>query len=281
MEDLGTPQLVQKTFVEIRDYLFRETGISLHDHKIYLARHRLSKFVGIGKAYTSFEEFFRAVQKDVSGNLKTEMINVLTTNFSYFFREPVHFDFLHHYLKKQASSQEQIRLWSAACSTGEEPYSLSITAQRAMPDLGQKDFKILATDISTTVLKGAMKGVYHYNKVRGHIENSELKRYFTFDRNTNDFMVSPDTKNVVAFRYLNLLGKFPFQRLFDVVFLRNVLIYFDTREKEIVIRKIYDFIKPGGYLILGLSESLVGINHSYKSMKNSIYQKKQNARNET
>lgn len=270
--DLGYPELTDRQFQLFASLLFRESGITLKDHKKYLLLNRLSKFVGLGKSFPDFESYYQALQGSKNPDLMVEFVNALTTNYSFFFREEIHFDFLGRFLQER-QNEPYIRLWSAACSTGEEPYSMAITAMRTLQNLSSLDFRILATDISTRVLKTAESGVYHYTRVRGHLADSELKTYFKLDRQHNSFVVKDQVRSLTAFRYLNLLEKYPFTRSFDAVFLRNVLIYFDNQEKEFIINRVAETIKPGGYLVLGLSESLVGIRHNLQSMKNSIYRK--------
>lgn len=273
MNKLGYQELTDSLFDKFRGLLFTESGITLKDYKKYLLINRLSKFVGDDRPFKSFEDYYSALLEDKSGNHMVEFVNALTTNYSFFFREEIHFNHLKSYLAENGRSEPYIRLWSAACSTGEEPYSMAISCQQALSNLHGLDIKILATDISTKVLNIASNANYHYTKVRGHIEDRELKSFFNLDRSTNSFCVKPELRNLITFRHLNLLDDYPFQKNFDVVFLRNVLIYFDNREKEIVINKIYDHVKPGGFLILGLSESLVGVKHPFHSLKNSIHQK--------
>ncbi len=275
MFDLDYPELSDETFHKLTDLLFKKSGITLREHKKYLLIHRISKFVGLNKLFLNFEEYYAALLNDKSGNLLIEFVNTLTTNFSYFFREEIHFEIMKKYLIENYKKESYIRLWSAACSTGEEPYSMAISCKQSIPDLDRLDIKILATDISTKVLRIASEGVYHYTKVKGHIEDSELKSFFNFDKDNNSFIVKNNLREIVSFRYLNLLSQYPFKKNFDIVFLRNVLIYFDNKEKEIVLNRLYDYIKPDGYLILGLSESMVGINQRFIPVKNSIYQKKE------
>lgn len=211
---------------------------------------------------------------DKQGELRTKFINLLTTNYTYFFREEVHFNFLKEYVIKNYKTQKYMRLWNAGCSTGEEAYSIALVCHEALGNaVNYYDIKILATDISMDVITYAMKGVYHYSKIRGNIEDRLLKKYFYFDKKGKTFTVKESVKNLVQVRFLNLMDEFPFSRLFDVVFLRNVLIYFDNNEKEIILSKIYDVIKPQGYLIVGLSETLVGIRHKFNQLPYSIYQK--------
>ncbi len=151
---------------------------------------------------------------------------------------------------------------------------MAIVALETIPSIHQYDFKILATDISHAVLQVALQGVYHYSKLK-NMDDALIRKYFDFDEVKKTFTVKESVKKLIAFRYLNLMDNFPFSKQFDVVFLRNVLIYFDNREKEYILRKIYDYMKPGGYLILGLSESLVGLQTPFVSLKNSIYRREE------
>lgn len=264
-----------QTFHKLTNFFFQLTGISIKEYKKYLVLHRLSKFIGPGKPYPNFESYYQALVSDKSGNMVNDFINVLTTNFSFFFRESIHFDFLRKYLEQNQDKQEYLRIWSAASSTGEEAYSIAICALETIPQIQKKDFKILASDISTKVLNIAIKGQYQASKINGYVPKESIRKYFYYDKKNQTYIVKEELKNLIAFRYLNLLEPYPFKKQFDIVFLRNVLIYFDNQEKKKIIDKIVEYIKPNGYLILGLSESLVGIalNHPIKNLKNSIYQK--------
>ena len=271
IKDVYLSDILFKNFVQL---FYDLTGIYLKDYKKYLVEYRLCKIVGPDKTFKTYEELYEALLHDTKGDLRIQFTNLLTTNYTYFFREENHFHFLKEYIIKNYKTQNYMRLWSAGCSTGEEAYSMAIVCHEALGNMVHHyDIKILATDISMDVITFAMKGVYHYSKIRGNIEDHLLKKYFYFDKHVKTFTVKEEIKNLVQVRFLNLMDTFPFTRLFDVVFLRNVLIYFDNNEKEIILSKIYDIIKPQGYLILGLSESLVGIRHKFIQLPHSIYQK--------
>ncbi|HBD95179.1 MAG: hypothetical protein A2015_04760 [Spirochaetes bacterium GWF1_31_7] len=256
-------------FKKITKYLYDKTGITLKDYKKYLVINRLSKFVGYDKEYKTYEDFFESLVNDKTGALFTIFTNSLTTNFSFFFREPESFQFLTDFLKDRDQKEDYIRLWSAASSTGEEGYSMAITAINALPDIKKIDFKILGTDISNKVLSIAEQGTYKIDKIKTNILKGDLNQYFTKD---GEFAtVKNEVKRLIAFRYLNLLDHYPFKKQFDVIFLRNVLIYFDEAKKEIIVNKVAQYLKPDGVLVLGLSESLVGIKHPFKQGRNSIY----------
>ncbi|HOV62260.1 MAG TPA: CheR family methyltransferase [Spirochaetia bacterium] len=264
-------ELSESLFKKIAVLFKESSGINLKDYKKYLVEYRLQKFVGEGKPFKDFHSYYRALKADKTGELRTEFVNSLTTNYTYFFREAVHFRFLKNYLAKHGSTEQYLRFWSAGCSSGEEAYSMAITCLEH--GVAQKDIKILATDISLKVLTFAAEGIYHYSKIKGDLSDSTLRKYFIFNPDKKNFQVREEVKQLIAFRYLNLMDPFPFRKRFDIVFLRNVLIYFDTHEKEIILEKIGEELKEGGYLILGLSESLVGIQHRFTQLKYSIYRK--------
>jgi len=267
------PVLSDGLFQQITDFLFQETGITINQNKKYLVEYRLQKYVGPGKEFSSFNELFKALKEDRGGALKTLLINSLTTNYTFFFREPVHFRFLAYYLKTYGKTQNYIRLWSAGCSSGEEAYSMAITCVEQGFTSQTRDIRILASDISQKVLRVAESGVYHYSAIRGELDDAYLRRYFSFNPRVKDFTIKEPVKSLVTFRTLNLMEPFPFTKQFDVIFLRNVLIYFNTSEKEQILAKIWDVLKTPGYLILGLSESLVGVKHPFTTLSNSIYRK--------
>jgi len=269
--EIFTEELSEPLFKKLAVLFKKNSGINLKDYKKYLVEYRLQKFVGEGKPFKDFLSYYKALEADKTGKLRTEFVNSLTTNYTYFFREEVHFRFLEHYLNRHASTEPYLRFWSAGCSSGEEAYSMAITCLEH--GAAQRDIKILATDISMKVLTFAAEGVYHYSKIRGNLSDSTLRKYFIFQADKKDFEVKEEVKRLVTFRYLNLMDPFPFHKRFDMVFLRNVLIYFDSQEKEIILEKIWEEIKNGGYLILGLSESLVGIRHRFTQLKYSIYRK--------
>lgn len=263
--------LSDSLFVKFASLFFEKTGIRLKDYKKYLIINRLAKFVGDDSEYKNFQELYDALTSGESEDLLYKFINAITTNFSYFFREKIHFDFLSHFFKNIYKDAPYIRIWSAACSTGEEAYSAAITAFENLSSDKINRLKILGTDISTRVVNAALKGVYDYAKIESQLGQKVAEDYF--DRYDDKLIVKDKVKSLIDFRYLNLMSSYPFTKEFDIVFLRNVLIYFDNKEKEYIINKIYPYVKKDGYLIIGLSESTVGIKHNFKSLKYSIYKK--------
>jgi chemotaxis protein methyltransferase CheR len=257
-------------FKQYSAFLYAKTGINLPDHKLYLAEARLAKFVGPGKPFTNHRDFFLALQAAPQGDWMELFINALTTNFSYFFRDPVHFDALAWYARERGPTSSALRFWSAASSTGEEAYSMAITLLRHREVL-PADTKILATDISTRVLEVAAGARYPDEAIAKSVPPAEVSRWFT--NVEGEWEVKPEVRSRVAFRHLNLKDPFPIQRPMDIVFLRNVLIYFDKASKEDVVNRIEKVLRPGGLLIVGMSESLVELRHPYRMLRNSLYQK--------
>jgi chemotaxis protein methyltransferase CheR len=259
-------------FARFADLLFHKTGILLKDYKKYLVVNRLSRIVGPGLAYPNFDELYAALREDPDGELMADFVNALTTNYSYFFRDPAHFRFLEGYLREKAGKQEYLRFWSAASSTGEEAFSIAITL-RAHGSLLPEDCKILATDISTRVLRHAERGLYPASALQARVDPDLLSRFFDFRPERSAYEVKPEIRRMVSFRYLNLLSEYPFKKKMDMIFMRNVLIYFGKEEKREAVLRACEHLKPGGFLLVGLSESLVGMELPLKMRKNSVYQK--------
>ncbi|MCX7656973.1 MAG: protein-glutamate O-methyltransferase CheR [Treponemataceae bacterium] len=266
-------ELTDELFKGFQNYLYHHTGITIRDNKKYLVEYRLQRYIGEDKPYKSFSDLYRALEQKKDPQLERIIINSLTTNYTYFFREKVHFRFLEYYLTTYGSGQSYIRLWSAGCSSGEEAYSMAITCLEAGYAYPEKDIRILATDISERVLKKAKEATYHYSSLHGELSDSQIRRYFQFNKKTKEFSVQDFVRSLVVIRELNLMDIFPFSRQFDVIFLRNVLIYFNAQEKEQILEKMYDVLKNKGYLVLGLSESLVGLRHNFQPLNYSIYRK--------
>jgi chemotaxis protein methyltransferase CheR len=252
--------------------LSRRTGIVLKPYKKYLLVNRLARWVGAGKEHKDFEVYYHALQHDPSGKLMEQFVNALTTNYSFFFRDPIHFDVLAQYVVDRAASQEYFRFWSAASSTGEEAFSMAITLLKSQVTL-PVDSKILATDISTKVLEQASSGRFPVGHVQKSVSAQDFRRFFYPENHDGYYQTREEVRRLISFRHFNLLSPYPFSKMMDVVFLRNVLIYFGSEEKELVVNRINDYLKPGGLLIIGLSESLVGVRHPLKMLRNSIYQK--------
>jgi len=162
-------------------------------------------------------------------------------------------------------------LWSTACSSGEEPYSIAFVMSEVFEEIGiHFDIKILATDISSSMLKKAETGIYSQEKVK---EISPILKFKYFKYENGEYTVTPELKRIVSFRKLNVIGEWPFHGKFDVIFCRNMLIYFDKETQSKLIDRFYQYLTEDGYLFLGHSESLIGIHHSFRHIQPTVYQK--------
>ncbi len=272
--------LTDEDFENLRNLIYKTCGIHLRDAKRELVHARLSKrlrAIGI----ESFKEYYQFLIRTDSKAEMVQLMNTISTNLTSFFRESSHFD----YLTKEGFSEIfagpksslRIRLWSAGCSTGEEPYSLAITLLKYLHlrRLAGMDIKILGTDISTRVLKEAANGLYSENKVT-KIPESDLNQFFDKFKRGEDyyFRVKDSVKDIITFRHLNLMEPFPFKEVFDLILCRNVMIYFDRSHQEVLVNKIHACLKPGGIFMIGHSESLIGINQPFEYILPTIYRKK-------
>ncbi len=264
--------LSDELFGRFSQLLLSKTGIALKDYKKYLVVSRLAQIVGPGKSFGNFEGFYQALLTETDGVWSQAFINALTTNYSFFFRDPIHFQVMAQYLKERGPDEPYLRFWSAASSTGEEAYSMAITLADHVGFL-PADRRILATDISTKVLSQAERGVYGAEAILRHVEPRDLARHFERVDDENRYRVKEPLRAAVDFRQLNLQGDYPFRRKMDIIFLRNVMIYFGPQEKAAVIEKMYDHLKPGGLLFVGLSESLAGIRHRFTTYSSSVFRK--------
>lgn len=275
----GHAPLTDKEFDKIRELIYEQTGIHLADHKRALVYSRLARRLrhhGL-KSYTEYYQFVR--DRDRDGREMVEMINCITTNKTEFFREPHHFDFLRDTVFPQYKDQvlqggnRRIRIWCSAASTGQEPYTIAMTVRECFGKAEGWDIKILATDIDTSVLDYAEKGTYKPDQAES-LTNSHIKRFFHRGRGDREGYVTADSelKNLIAFRKLNLQDNpWPMKGPFDIIFCRNVIIYFDKPTQNRLIHRMKDLLKPGGYLMLGHSEALHGIEHGFEHHGKNIY----------
>ncbi len=276
LKDLALSTDEYQQFVKLA---YEKAGIDLHEGKQELIQARMGKVLR-RRGYSTYQAYLDYVATDKTGDAIVEMLNALTTNLTYFFREPQHFEFLQNtvvpHLLSQArqSSNYRIRGWSAGCSSGEEPYSIVITLLEALQGDVRWDMRVLATDLSTKVLDKAEQGVYEMERVES-IEYDLKRKYFqkgTGDQ-SNYARVRDAVREYLLFRRLNLMDAFPFKNPFDFIFCRNVMIYFDRPTQERLISKYYDSLFPGGHLFIGHSETLTGIRHRFEYVQPTIYRK--------
>ena len=266
--------ITAEEFQRFRTLIYDESGISLSDQKQTLLASRLSKRLR-DLGLTTYSEYYTKVTKDPTSEEFTRMLDLISTNKTDFFREPKHFDFLRERIIPELASVKRMRIWSSACSSGEEPYTIAMTIFDHVTNPAQWDYKILASDLSTRVLAKAVSGLYDEDRFRG-VPLEIIKRHFLRGRGeqTGLFKVKPHLASAITFRRLNLMDdRFPIKSPLDLIFCRNVMIYFDRPTQEKLVNKFHHYLRPGGYLFIGHSESLQWLTHSFKSIAPTIYQK--------
>lgn len=264
-------ELSEKQFRRISDIVYRHCGINLKDGKEALVKARLMKrFRVIG--IDSVEAYLSLIESRGGEHELNQMIDVMTTNKTSFFREIDHFNFLRDTVFPQFNGH-RMRFWSAACSSGEEPYSLAMLLKEHLKDVERKDVLILATDISRRMLDKGMKAFYSEGILK-ELPAAYLKKYFVRSRHDiGTFQVADHVRSMVRMAHLNLLGPWPMKGLFNVIFCRNVMIYFDRPTQQQLINRFWEFIEPGGYLFVGHSEGLSAISHKFKYVRPATYRK--------
>lgn len=272
-------KLQDDEFRLISQLLYRRCGINLTEKKRSLVSERLQKTLREGD-FPSFWAYYRHVISDPSGKALACMVDKLSTNHTFFFREAEHFNFLRlrvfpelvSRLQKQGS--RKIRIWSAGCSTGEEAYTLAMLISDFLGDeLYKWDVGILGTDISVSALQKAQSGLYMKSRLNCIPPNYRL-RYFK-QAEKDIWAVMPEIRDLVLFRRLNLMNEsYPFRGLFHVIFCRNVMIYFDSVTQLKLVNRLHLYTEPEGYLFVGHSESFSQHQSLYKYVQPAVYQKK-------
>ncbi len=261
-----------KEFKLFQDYIYNYIGISLSSQKMKLVESRLSKRLKT-LHLNSFREYYEFVVNDRTNKEILYLIDAISTNVTSFFREPPQWSFLKDNLKNILSSKKdkKIRIWSAACSAGQEPYSIAIFLLENIPNIEEWDIKILASDISPEILQKAQRGIYSEKEMENIPKNLKLK-YFKKDKNSN-YHVEQEIKDFMLFRMFNLVyGNFTvFKKKFDIIFCRNVMIYFDSDTQQKLISRYRKIVDKDGLLFVGHSESLTKNNSEFKLVKSSIY----------
>jgi chemotaxis protein methyltransferase CheR len=259
-------------FHKLRGWIHQHAGIRLPDEKRELLKSRLGKRLR-ALNLEGFHAYVEYLTKDDSGIELKCMLDAIAINVSYFFREEDHFDFLAGRILKTPSAKSRLRIWSAGCASGEEPYSLAIKILETLPDAGLRDIRILATDISHQALYRAQQGGYAWGAVKT-VPAPLLEKYF--DRAEGEepvFWVRAEVRRMVSFARLSLVDPWPMHGPFEVIFCRNVMIYFDAETRRNLIRRFTELLAPGGTLIIGHTESLTGMEHGLKYTIPTVYQK--------
>lgn len=272
-------EMSDSEFKNLSQLVYDQVGIHLADHKKMLVKGRLSKRLR-ELGFSSFNQYYQFLKNDTNGEELIMFINAISTNVTSFFREPSQWDFLEKEIKQmEAKGIRKLRIWSAACSSGQEPYTIAIFLNSLLKNPKEWDIKILATDISEDILKQAMRGQYSLKDVTG-VPKNMLNKYFNrVQVNTNAgpkefYEIKDSLKNLILFRSFNLVyGNYNMiPKKFDMIFCRNVMIYFDNETKAKVVANLTSKIHKGGNFFIGHSESLINMKDvSLKLAKPSIY----------
>jgi chemotaxis protein methyltransferase CheR len=272
------PEFTEADFIKISRLVYEQCGINLHDGKKELVKARLGKRIREGN-FCTFRDYFDYVINDKSGEEMIQLLDSISTNFTHFFRENQHFDYLkNNFIPFQKSrtgrNSKKVRIWSAGCSTGEEPYTIAITLLESLSLGSGWDLKILATDLSTKVLSTAQAGVYLREKVQS-LSPDLVRKYFLRGENQwqNYVKIKPLVKSIVTFQRLNFMESFSFNEPFDCIFCRNVMIYFDKETRTHLVNRFYKQLEKGGIFFIGHSESLSGMEHPFHYVKPATYKK--------
>mgnify|MGYP001121608937 CR=1 FL=1 len=269
--------ITDEEFLRISVFMKQRYGIDLSQKKV-IVNGRLENYIK-SNGWHNFNEFMDAVMRDVTGNQEKMLVNFLTTNHTYFMREFEHFEYFKGvvlpWLRKKESATKDLRIWCGAASTGEEPYMIAMVLTDFFGlERNQWDTKVLATDISTKVLKQAMAGIYADDQLKNIPEH--WKRHFFHPISGGaQYQVTDELKKEVLFRQFNLMDPFPFKKQMHTIFLRNVMIYFDEGTKRELLQKVCEALIPGGYLFIGTTETLDRTGTPLEIIQPSIFRKKE------
>lgn len=266
--------LSDQEFELFKALIYQQVGINLDTPKKTLLVSRLGKRLRELNLST-YKDYYDCVCGKEGEEELTKLLDLVSTNKTDFYREPVHFDFLRDQVLPQCQATRTLRIWSSASSSGEEPYTIAMTLSDAIPDINRWNIKILASDISTRVLSKAASGIYENERV-SQLPQDLVQRHFLRGKGAQagKVRVRPHVASLVAFRRINLMNPtFPIRSPLDVVFCRNVMIYFDRPTQAKLMEKFFRYLRPGGYLFIGHSESLQWIDHQFTYLKPTIYQK--------
>ncbi|MBN1470362.1 MAG: protein-glutamate O-methyltransferase CheR [Syntrophaceae bacterium] len=270
--DYYSLQLSSHQFDKISRLVYQISGIDLHEGKEELVKARLMKRLRHLRIY-DFNQYLKYIANDKSGVEIGAMVDILTTNKTNFFRESEHLDFLKHEIIPRWG-KGPVRIWSAGCSSGEEPYSIAIVLNESVSDIMHQDVKILATDISDRMMERARQGLYDEESLKEISSHLKLKYFHkTVVGSGHKYKVIPRLQSMISFAKLNLMENWPMRGPFDVIFCRNVMIYFDRPTQENLVQRFWHILREGGYLLVGHSESLSFLAHEYRYLMPAVYQK--------
>lgn len=266
-------ELTDSEFERLRELVHVRTGIALSETKRALLYGRLARRLR-KLELTSFAEYCALVESGESAELE-ELTNAITTNLTSFFREGYHFEQLAAEVLPQIAANRagsrRLRVWSAGCSTGEEPYSLSVVLNEALPRMRDWDIKLLATDIDSKVVATAAEGIYAAERFKG-VSQERVQRWFEPVPGRPGFSgASTPLKSLITFKQLNLLDPWQMKGPFDIIFCRNVVIYFDKTTQRELFDRMADLQEPGGWLFIGHSENLQNVTTRYQLVGRTVY----------
>lgn len=264
--------ITEPEFEKLVSFVYRNYGIDLRKKK-QLIEGRLSQTLKT-KGLENFEQYMNILFQDKSGTEMNLFLNKITTNHSYFGRENEHFEFLQNVALPtlEKTRQKELRIWSAGCSAGQEAYNIAMTLDQYFgPRKNLWDTRILATDISTDVLEKAKKGIYAEDNLKD-LPPAWRSKYFKKQPN-GDFQISEAMRKEVIFKVFNLMDQITYKKQFDIIFCRNVMIYFDAETTNKLVKRFYDATAEGGYLFIGHSESIDKERTGYTYVRPSTYQK--------
>jgi chemotaxis protein methyltransferase CheR len=268
-------ELTDPEFQRLRQLIHRQTGIALSEAKRELLYGRLARRVR-KLGLESFAQYCRVLEDGAAGELQ-ELTNAITTNLTSFFREDYHFKQLAEeafpQIEVERTLTRRMRVWSAGCSTGEEPYSLAIVMREALKHLRNWDIRLLATDIDSKVVATAAAGVYAAERIMGVSAARRAKWFLPAAARPGFYSASDELKSLITFKQLNLLDPWPMKGIFDVIFCRNVVIYFDKPTQRALFERMADLQEPGGWLFIGHSENLLNVTRRYKLVGRTVYRR--------
>jgi chemotaxis protein methyltransferase CheR len=261
--------LAAQEFEHIRQLARRSFGLDLKDGKEELVSSRLRRLVRDG-GFRSFQEYYRHIVGDATGLALARMIDALATNHTAFNREPAHFDFLRTEVLPRLAVRDCLEVWTAACSTGEEAWTLACVLNDALPS---RPVRVAASDISNYALRFAQRATYPRDRCDG-LSAAWLARYFEAAEDPGPaWRVKAALRSQTLFRRVNLVERYAWPRRFPAIFCRNVMIYFDSATQAEVVRLLAEWLEPGGYLFVGHAESLSRISHPLEYVRPAIYRK--------
>lgn len=263
--------LSEATFEELRSFIYDKTGIYFPENKRYLLESRIGRRLSV-LGLPDYETYVHALQNGTAHSELPALINSITINETFFFRQPNQYEVLEGELipalmkQKNENGAPHIRIWSAACSSGDEPYSVALLVkERLQPRYPRATFEIVGTDINTDVLDKARSGIYTEYAVR----NLPPRYTKYFEEDGNRYVLDPEIRRMVTFERVNLVDRTAMRRMrgFDVIFCANVLIYFDDEAKQQVVSLLYNSLNTGGYLFVGFSETLYGVTQAFQPVR--------------